>query len=120
MSHSINREIYGFDPETKKQALEKSGFRCEVCGSTEHLEVNHLVAIWFAVENPCLIPAVIKSIANTQILCHPCHAQSHLNESRAKYAEIAPKVLDKYLQAKIDPHKDDWRDKLKTVVTERR
>jgi len=123
MTHNENRQPYNFDPETKREALERAGYRCEVCGkqdsATERLEVNHICAIWFARENPCLTIEVLKSISNAQVLCHQHHKELHQNESRHYYASLAPQVLTKWLESHIDPHKDDWRDKLKTVVTER-
>lgn len=123
VEYKSNRKQYEFDFSTKQEALEKAGYRCEWCEAqdsrTNRLEVDHAIAIWFARENPALTVEVIKSIANATVLCHECHADKHLQESRRYYADLAPTVLAKYLENIIDPHLDDWRDKLKQVHLER-
>ena len=117
MSHSKDRLPYEFDRETKLAALERSGYRCEKCGAederTNRLQVHHQIAIWFCKETGCLGLEVIKSIANTSILCTRCHADTHRAESRAYYAELAPIVLKNYLALTVNHQLDDWRDKLK-------
>ena len=111
-----NREGYNFPYEIKKEAFERSGYRCEVCGAqddeTNRLEVDHTIAIWFARETNCLSAEVIKSIANATVLCHQHHREKHSHESRQYYAELAPTVLISYLEKVVDHHKDDWREKL--------
>lgn len=123
MTNKDNRQPYNFDHETKMETLHRAGYRCEKCGkqdsATDRLQVHHQVSVWFARENPCLAIEVIKSLANSVALCNDCHKKEHQQESRAYYASLAPVVLTKWLESHIDPHKDDWRDKLKTVVTER-
>lgn len=124
MTHKENRTPYQFDHDIKLETLHRAGYRCEKCGkqdsATDRLQIHHQVAIWFARENPCLAIEVIKSIENAIALCAECHRAEHLHESRHYYASLAPVVLTKWLESHIDPHKDDWRDKLKTVVVERK
>ena len=116
MNHTERRAPFQFDYQTKKEALDRA-LVCEICGEPERphdrFELNHKVAIWFALENPCLAVEVLKSIANLQVCHHSCHVEYHRNESRAFYAEVAPQVLKAYLDSVINPRLDDWREKLK-------
>lgn len=119
MTHSSSRAEFEFDRETKLAAFERSEYRCEQCGKeddrTDRLQAHHLIAIWFVRETGCLGLEVIKSLCNAEILCHDCHSKRHKEESRRYYAELAPIVLQRYLESILaDNHKDDWRQKLQT------
>ncbi len=106
------RSGYEFDYATRREALDTRP-TCEVCGlpatKDDPFEANHIVAIWFALENPCLATEVIKSIANLQILHRSCHTKLHLQESRFYYQQLAPVVLAKYLESVVDITRDNWR-----------
>jgi hypothetical protein len=113
VSYAEQRRVYEFPYAVKHEALETT-LKCEVCGEEETddnpFECNHRIAIWFAIENPCLIPDVIRSISNLQIVHKKCHLELHQKESRAYYENIAPVVLYDYLEHIVDKHKDDWRN----------
>ena len=117
MTHSKDRLPYEFDRETKIAALERAQYKCEKCGKsddrTDRLQIHHLIAIWFCKETGSLGLEVIKSLANTQVLCCSCHSEVHSQESRAYYAELAPVVLQQYLAKVVMHERDDWRQKLK-------
>lgn len=113
MKHQEKRRPLEFDRKTKIEALERNNYKCVDCGvedsRTNRLQVDHEIAIWFALENPCLVADVIKSIANAKPRCTKCHSEKHKRESRKMYQELAPKVLQAYLELVVDHHKDDWR-----------
>lgn len=104
-----------FSHETKEKAKERAGYKCERCGKTGHLEIHHILPLWWAKEVPALSYAVISHLANTMVLCVSCHRKTHLEETRTAIAEKAPEVLRKYLEVTIQPQKDDWRKKLQKL-----
>lgn len=109
---SLGRTQYEFDPKLKYEAIKNTPV-CEICGEPETKDnpftAHHLIAIWFAKENPCLSLEVIKSLANLQVIHRDCHVELHKHESRIYYQEIVPKVVKKYLEITVDHSKDDWR-----------
>lgn len=119
MPHSRDRIPFEFDRETKREALERSGYRCEKCGCeddrTNRLEVDHRVAIWFFRETGCIGVNVLLNIVNCSVLCHRCHQDKHKAESRAYYRELAPQILAEYLQqmAEEQDKRDAWRNQQK-------
>lgn len=56
----------------RKQVLAKCGKKCQMCGSTENIEVHHIVPI---AENKDLRYAV----DNGMVLCRKCHKEVHRN-----------------------------------------
>lgn len=119
-----NRELE-FSYATKIEALERSGYRCDHCGKEEgrgdaRLEAHHRLALWFAKEYPVFAPALITHLCNCEILCVSCHKNVHKKESRSYYAELAPVVLQEYLQATLDTSKDDWRTQLRRAYANTR
>jgi predicted HNH restriction endonuclease len=123
MGYAEKRRVFEFDFKTKQEALQRTHYTCEICGREEnrekgvYLQAHHRIAIWFALENPCLALEAIRSLANLEIVCRECHSKIHEQESRTYYAELAPIVLRNYLNQVIDPSKDDWREKLKYAKT---
>jgi len=112
MSYSHTRQPYEFESKTKYEAIRNAEV-CEICGLPETpddpFECNHVVAIWFAREVPCLSIEVIKSLANIQIVHRSCHKDLHDHESRQFYQELVPFVVARYLTLVVDHSKDDWR-----------
>lgn len=112
---SQSRLLYEFDPTTKREALDRVNYTCEICGREEDrsngifLQAHHKIAIWFARENPCLALEVIKSLANCEIVCRDCHSKLHNQETRTYYEELSPIVLSNYLNMIVDHDKDNWR-----------
>jgi 5-methylcytosine-specific restriction endonuclease McrA len=93
------RNRYEFTKSTYSYALEKSKYICSECGEKKkrsELEVHHRVAIWFACQNPVLIPDVIRHIANAEVLCLECHQQKHREESFEHYVEEAKILLENW------------------------
>lgn len=82
-------------------AFRKSGGCCEQCGSKERLEVDHILAIWYAEQYfPQLASWVLKSAQNAQVLCHSCHTEKHRHEDFNAYnqqASILVKMMGDYL-----------------------
>lgn len=112
---SQSRLLYEFDPQTKREALERANYTCERCGREENrengiqLNAHHIISIWFARENPCLALEVIKSLSNCEIVCRECHNAIHNQETRTYYEELAPIVLRNYLNMIVNHDKDNWR-----------
>jgi 5-methylcytosine-specific restriction endonuclease McrA len=115
MRKGDNRTPYEFSLETKREALARHDYKCVDCGAeddrTNRLQLDHEIAIWFARENPALTVEVIRSIANCVPRCARCHSEKHKRESRKMYQELAPVVLQRYLELIVDHTKDDWRSK---------
>lgn len=111
------RRPFEFSDGVRREALERAKNKCDHCGrkanKLERFNVHHIIAIWWALETHCLAPEVIKSICNASVLCATCHAETHRQESRAFYEEVAPMVLAAYLEKTIDHSKDSWREKLR-------
>ena len=104
------RKIYEFSPQTKKEALSRAENRCDHCGKeTKELSIHHFISIWWAIETQCLATEVIKSLSNAAALCRECHSETHKQESRAFYEDVAPMVLASYLNTRLDHTKDRWR-----------
>ncbi len=73
---------YEFGGETKRQAIARSGNKCEECGQEGYVEIHHLLGIWYAVNMyPQIEPYLISSIANAICLCLDCH---HMYDARLK------------------------------------
>lgn len=54
-----------FLPRIRREILERDGFRCHQCGSTDRLAIDHVVPVAEGGEG---------TAANGQALCHGCHA----------------------------------------------
>lgn len=112
MSYAQTRQPYEFEHKTKYEAL-RSASECEICRLPELIddpfECNHIIAIWFAREVPCLTVEVIRSIANMQVIHKSCHRELHTRESRLYYQELVPFVVARYLSMTVDHTRDSWR-----------
>ena len=67
----IRRESPYDDPEYRRnriKALERDGYRCRICGSTERLNVHHIVPISMGGTH---------ELENLITLCYRCHATQH-------------------------------------------
>jgi 5-methylcytosine-specific restriction protein A len=63
---SATQRGYGADwRKTRALALERDGHRCTHCGSTERLNVDHIVA---------RAKGGTDDLTNLRTLCHRCHA----------------------------------------------
>lgn len=58
----------------KSMALKKAGNKCENCGSTEKLEVHHIVSLepWELRHN-----SLKNRQDNLKVLCRDCHERAH-------------------------------------------
>ena len=54
-----------FLPRIRREILERDGFRCRQCGSSERLTVDHVIPVAEGGEG---------TVANGQVLCRGCHA----------------------------------------------
>lgn len=125
MSHSQERQPFEFDQDTKLQSLILHAYLCAICHEPERpddrFQYDHEIPIWFSREVGGALPCVIiKSLENCQPVHRTCHAEKHKTESRTELKEKAVDLLRRFLDKTVDPSRDDWRYKLKTVVTERR
>jgi hypothetical protein len=67
----------GFSREVKKQALERDGYRCVICGSKEALSTDHKKELWESEEKD-------NSLENAQTLCRKCNMKKHHRVRRGK------------------------------------
>ena len=68
MSRPLN-----FSKETKWRAKSIAHNKCEVCDETKQLEIHHLIPVFMEKKYKFLSPEMIKSLANTVVLCKDCH-----------------------------------------------
>jgi len=82
-----------FPPATRRRVLNRDGC-CQQCGSTDHLEVDHVVPYAEAMRAGWPIEA-IDSEDNGQALCRRCHSQKTAQEiargrARKRDARLRP------------------------------
>ena len=58
----------------RRQAVERSGYRCERCGNTGRLEVHHKQRI---------ADGGTDELDNLEVLCRKCHFAAHKHKPRA-------------------------------------
>lgn len=62
-----------FNPNTyrgwRKLVLERDGYRCVLCGSTERLECDHI-------KSYSGHPELRLNVSNGRVLCHSCHVKT--------------------------------------------
>ena len=68
-----------FNNLTREHVHRRSESSCERCGAQEEdLELHHRLALWFAAEYfPQLSSHILSSVANSEMLCRPCHKAHH-------------------------------------------
>lgn len=68
---SANHERIKNDPrwkQAREDCLERDGYACVECGSSESLEVDHIIPLE-------LEPELAFELENLQTLCRPCHIE---------------------------------------------
>jgi hypothetical protein len=60
-----------FPPKVRRALLEAAGYKCQRCGSTESLQVDHIEPLWEGGE---------PTFENGQVLCRVCHLQKSKDE----------------------------------------
>ncbi len=72
-----HRENYEFSGEVKYEALKRAEYKCSQCGvsqETVHLQAHHVLPISIAVNfYPHIVPQLIASLENLEVLCPACH-----------------------------------------------
>lgn len=63
--------VFAFSSGTRRQILERDGYKCRICGSTDHLEAAH---INHNKDNPRY-----DDPSNGRILCTEHHLEDHIN-----------------------------------------
>ncbi len=61
----------------RRAVLERDGYSCVICGSTEHIEADHI-------KPACKYPDLFLDPDNGQALCHNCHKNGDSYGGRAK------------------------------------
>lgn len=61
--------------------VEKLGGKCVSCGSTEGLELDHIV--------PILLDGPAETLANLQVLCHKCHRKKTHHDLQKPESKVA-------------------------------
>jgi 5-methylcytosine-specific restriction endonuclease McrA len=88
-----------FSPQTIKDALWRAGYKCERCDRTKpeirdhYFEIHHKLGIAHALAYyPNLSHAIIRSLANAEVLCKDCH-QEATNEMNYVYQTMAAGLI---------------------------
>jgi ATP-dependent DNA helicase RecQ len=87
-----NQDGYNLTPEKRHEILERDGFKCRECGSTENLEVHHIFPKQFGVDH---------SPQNLITLCRICHCAKSPETQASFFSKIIlffKKQTDKILQ----------------------
>jgi hypothetical protein len=70
----------------KVTAFERDGWKCVVCGATNHLEMDHAVALMNGGPN---------DISNLYALCHTCHVEkTRMDRSLKKHRVQLARTLE--------------------------
>lgn len=67
----------------RQAVLERDGYKCTMCGSTDNLEIHHIHEF-------CEHPELVFEISNTITLCHNCHQTTDNYGYKARW-KIKPK-----------------------------
>lgn len=73
------RSRLNFDKREKRIILERDGHRCVICGATENLEIDHILA---------LCNGGTRSIENGQTLCVACHDEKTRHDKALARARV--------------------------------
>jgi len=77
----LNREVR---PEFRRLVMERDGYKCIKCGSTEELHCHHII--------PTMVePLLSTDIDNCIILCKNCHIEVHKKDG-CRYGQIKMEV----------------------------
>lgn len=71
----VHRNGKEFNKKEKEFIMKTQGNVCQMCFSTNSLEIDHIQPIMFYGE---------KSMKNAQVLCHTCHKKKTINEIRTQ------------------------------------
>ena len=52
------------------RALERAGYKCQICGSVKDLNVHHIIPV-------CVAPQFIDNDGNAAVVCRECHEMIH-------------------------------------------
>lgn len=63
------------DLHWRESVLNRDGYKCVDCGSTEHLEADHI-------KPKAIYPELKHDVSNGRTLCHPCHVQTETYGSK--------------------------------------
>jgi len=73
----LNREV---QPELRRVVMERDGYQCTKCGSTEELHCHHILPV-------ATDPLVSADIDNCIILCKSCHMEVHRKDG-CRYGDL--------------------------------
>ena len=66
-SHFIER------PDVRRSIFNKCGSKCYLCGSQEHLQIDHVISVWQGAKEK--IPYyIINSYENLMVICRKCNS----------------------------------------------
>ncbi len=72
-----------FPQKVKRAALKAAGYKCQQCGATDRLEVDHVTPLQCGGE---------PTIGNAQVLCRRCHQAKTKQEMSDVFGWAAPPV----------------------------
>lgn len=70
LANSSKRTSNADDKKWRKSVLQRDGYKCVECGSTDRLNAHHIKP-WSQ------FPGLRRELSNGQTLCLTCHAQKH-------------------------------------------
>lgn len=63
-------------PAIRKYIYERDGFTCQICGSKENLQIDHIISVYYATKENIY---QINCLKNLRLLCGSCNARRPLN-----------------------------------------
>ncbi len=67
----VRRSGHEFTRHQKKRILERDGYKCQLCSSTDRIQVDHIIPVGLGGQ---------PVEENGQTLCHSCHANKTAND----------------------------------------
>ncbi len=82
------RQRFNSNIKLKNRIMERDGWKCMKCKSTQYLEIDHIVPIKQR-------PDLANVSSNLRTLCKPCHKKRHARKFRMGYPHITHVVQKK-------------------------
>jgi 5-methylcytosine-specific restriction endonuclease McrA len=106
--------------ERREKAIEKLGGKCVKCGSTQHLQFDHInpedKSFTIAVRSSINEKDFWKEIDKCQLLCLECHQQKTITDMGMKPAKGFHGTLSSYRYCRCNLCKKAKSDYMKTYV----
>ncbi len=70
----INASSFIRNPKVRRLILEKSNYKCVICGSPDNLQIDHIKSVWSFINKIQKLPE-LNAYDNLQLLCQSCNGR---------------------------------------------